>query len=127
VNRRDLLTQLSVGRLALGASLVVRPQLVGGLWLGADARRPAVGVLGRAFGARDAALGGGTLTAMRAGQPLLPWLVAGLVADGTDLLATFVARDKLPRRALPLIGPLAGFAVAVGAANLASVEDSPEA
>jgi hypothetical protein len=125
VKPRDLLTQLSAGRIALGAVLVVRPQLVTSRWLGRDGERPAVGVLGRGFGARDAVLGGGTLAAMRAGEGLRPWLVAGLVADAADLLATYAGRHQLPKASAALIYALAGGALVAGAANLASGDDSP--
>jgi hypothetical protein len=83
-------------------------------------------MLGRAFGARDAVLGAGTLGAIRGGQPLRPWLLAGLVADATDLLSTHLARRHLPRASAPLIYALAGGALVAGAANLASGDDSPQ-
>lgn len=104
---------------------MVRPQLVTGRWLGKDGERPAIAVLGCAFGARDAVLGAGTLAAMRAGHGLRPWLFAGLVADATDLLATHLGRHQLPRASAPLIYALAGGALVAGAANLGSGDDSP--
>jgi hypothetical protein len=125
VKPRDLLTQLSAGRIAIGAILLVRPDLVMSRWLGRDGERPAIAVLGRAFGARDFVLGAGTLAAMRAGEGLRPWLVAGLVADATDLLATHAGRHDLPRASAPLIYAIAGGALVAGAANLASGDDSP--
>ncbi|MEA2421832.1 MAG: hypothetical protein QOF55_931 [Thermoleophilaceae bacterium] len=124
---RDLLTQLSAGRIALGVALIARPRLVTGRWLGKDAQRPAVDVLARAFGARDAVLGAGTLAAMRGGPGALrPWLLAGLAADAVDLLTTHAAREHLPRASAPLIYALAGGALVAGAANLASGDDSPK-
>jgi hypothetical protein len=125
VKSRDLLKQLSAGRIVLGATLIVKPQLVTGMWLGRDGQRPAIAVLGRGFGARDAVLGGGTLAAMRAGQGLKPWLCAGLVADAADLIATHLGRDHLPKASTRLIYALAGGALVAGAANLASGDDSP--
>jgi hypothetical protein len=126
VKPRDLLTQLSMGRIAIGAVLMARPELVTGPWLGKDGRRPAVQMLGRAFGARDAVLGAGTLAAMRGGggAALRPWLLGGLAADAVDLTATHLARHDLPRHAAPLIYALAGGALVAGAANLASGDDS---
>ena len=67
-------------------------------------------------------LGAGTLQALRSGQSLRPWLLAGLVADAADLSATHAGRDHLPPSAAPLIYALAGGALLVGLANLA---DSP--
>jgi hypothetical protein len=122
---RDLLTQLAAGRIAIGATLIVRPEVVTAGWLGRDGRRPAIAVLGRAFGARDAVLGAGTLAAIRSGQGLRPWLYAGLFADAADLIATHLGRHQLPKASAPLIYAIAGGALAVGAANLASGDDSP--
>jgi hypothetical protein len=122
VKPRALLTQLNAGRIALGVGLMARPELVTGQWLGKDGGRHAVMVLARSFGARDAALGAGTLQALRSGQSLRPWLLAGLFADAADLLATHAGRDHLPRPSAPLIYALAGGALLVGLANLA---DSP--
>jgi hypothetical protein len=124
VTPRALLTQLSAGRIAMGATLLAAPQIVTGIWLGADGRRPAVRVLGRGFGARDLVLGAGTLGAMRSRQGVRTWVLAGLVADATDLAATLAARDRLPRTSGPLLIALAGGALVVGAAALASGDDS---
>jgi hypothetical protein len=124
VKPRDLLTQLSLGRLGLGASLVARPDLATSMWVGRDGKRAGGQVLARALGARDAALGAGTLAAVRGGQPTRPWVLAGLVCDATDLLATHAARHHLPKAAAPLIYGLAGTALLVGALN---VEDSEQA
>jgi hypothetical protein len=120
---RDLLTQIAVGRIAVGAALVARPDLVTSTWVGSDGQRPGGRVLARAVGGRDAALGAGTLAALRSGQPLRPWVLAGLLADGADLLATHAARHQLPRAAAPLIYALAGGALVAGAANLATRDD----
>jgi hypothetical protein len=125
VKPRDLLTQLSAGRIALGATLLAKPALATSMWVGRDGGRPGGEVLARALGARDAAIGGGTLAAMRSGQPLRPWVLAGLFSDATDLLATHAARHQLPRAAAPLIYALAGGALVAGAANLATRDDAP--
>jgi hypothetical protein len=127
VTPRALLTQLNAGRVALGLSLIAAPHVVAGMWLGADGRRPAVRVLGRAFGARDLVLGAGTLGAMRSGQSARPWVVAGLVADATDLGATLAGRDHLPRSSAPALVGIAGAALVAGAVALASGDDSPQA
>jgi hypothetical protein len=127
VTPRALLTQLNAVRVVIGASLIAAPQVVAGMWLGKDGRRPAVRVLGRGFGARDLVLGAGTLGAMRSGRPTRPWVVAGLVADATDLGATLAGRADLPRESGPLLAGIAGAALVVGAVALASGDDSPQA
>jgi hypothetical protein len=122
VTPRALLTQLNTGRIVIGAVLIAKPELVTGPWLGKDGGRPAVQVLARGFGARDAALGAGTLAALRGGGSIRTWVLAGLLADAADLLGTCAGRDHLPKPSAPLIYVLAGGALLVGAANLA---DSP--
>jgi hypothetical protein len=124
VTPRALLTQLSAGRIALGAAMILKPPLATSGWVGQVADRPGGRVLARALGARDAALGAITLAALQSGQPLRPVVLAGLVCDGTDLLATHASRHNLPRAAAPLIYALAGGALLVGAANLADSEPS---
>ena len=119
---RALLTQLNAGRVALGATLIARPELATGRWVGRDGSRPGGQVLARGLGARDAALGAGTLVALRGGGPTLPWVLGGILADTTDLLATHAARDRLPRGAAAMIYVLAGGALVAGLANL---PDSP--
>jgi hypothetical protein len=114
--------QLSAGRIALGSALVAKPPLATSGWVGRDGSRPGGQVLARALGARDAALGAATLSAVHSGQPLGPLVIAGMACDATDLLATHAARSDLPKAAAPLIYALAGAALLVGAANLA---DSP--
>ena len=118
---RGLLTSLNAGRVVLGAGLIARPQMATSMWVGRDGERPGGQVLARALGARDAALGAGTLAALSRGHPVLLWVLGGLVCDATDLLATHAARDRLPRSAAPLIYVLAGGALVAGLANV----DSP--
>jgi hypothetical protein len=126
VTPRALLTQLNAGRIVLGALLVVRPEMATSMWVGRDGARPGGQVLARALGARDAALGAGTLAALRARQPVMPWVLGGLLADTTDVLATHAARDRLPRGAAAMIYALAGGAMVAGLANLAD-STSPQA
>jgi hypothetical protein len=126
VKPRDLLMQISAGRIAIGAAMIAKPPLATSGWVGRVAHRPGGHVLARGLGARDAALGAITLVALRSGQPVRPLVLAGLVCDGTDLLATHAARHNLPRLAAPLIYVLAGGALVVGAANLPD-SDAPQA
>ena len=118
--------QLNAGRIALGAVLIARPQLATGRWVGRDGERPGGRVLARGLGALDAALGAGTLVALRGGGPVTPWVLGGVLADTTDLLATHAARERLPRGAAAMIYALAGGALVAGLANLAD-STSPQA
>jgi hypothetical protein len=116
---------LSAGRVALGAALLVTPRLGSGAWIGRHAGEPAVKVITRALGARDVGIGAATLAALDGDGPLRPLLAAALLADGTDLVATLLARDHLPRTAVPLLVAAAGTGVALGAVALAGTDGGP--
>ncbi|ADB53980.1 hypothetical protein Cwoe_5575 [Conexibacter woesei DSM 14684] len=106
---RTLVAGIALGRLALGAVLMAAPRkVVGPGWIGAEAERPAAGVLLRAVGARDVAIAAGTLLALRQGSALKPWVAAGAIADGTDFVATLAAGQAIPPQARAGVGVLAG-------------------
>lgn len=113
MDARPLLTPIALGRLALGALLVAKPQgLVGSGWIGGEeAQRPATTLLLRSVGARDVALGLGTLAAARSGSPLRPWLLGATLADAVDLAATFAAGKSIPTLGRVAIAALAGGAI----------------
>src|SRR5918992_41210 len=96
---RDLAIAQARGRIAVGAAFLVAPSLAGRLWVGGEARRPGAKVLGRAFGARDLALGLGIVIGLDRGTPVRGWLEASALADATDFVATVLARRSLPRAA----------------------------
>jgi hypothetical protein len=85
-----------LGRAAIGAALIAAPALVTQGWLGDDARTDAARVLGRALGARDAALGLGLVQALSSGGSARPWLQAAALADAVDASATLLAWKRLP-------------------------------
>lgn len=90
---------LAATRVVLGATAMVAPSLPGRLWVGREAAASVpVGVLARALGARDLALGLGAVLALRHGAPVRGWVEAGGLADAGDLVATLVALPHLPRR-----------------------------
>lgn len=110
---RNQLLGLALGRLALGALLVAKPQgQIGQSWVGDDdAARPTSAVLFRAVGARDMALALGTLGAFRQGTPLKPWLLGATLADTADLVSTFAAGKAVPAKGRAAIALLAGGAI----------------
>lgn len=124
MNSRTLLTTLAAGRLAIGALLVARPQgPVGAGWVGSEeAQRPTTALLFRSVGARDMALGLGTLAAARSGSPLKPWLLGATLADAIDLVATFAAGRAIPKQGKAAIVLLAGGAIVQQLAIARTVE-----
>ena len=113
--------------MAIGASLLVAPRLLGPMWIGDGADRPVVKMLSRALGARDLALGLGVAVAVDRGKPVRGWLEAAALADGCDLVATLLARDAIPagnRRRVALVAAVS----AVGCAVVArTIDDEPAA
>jgi hypothetical protein len=109
---------LAAGRVLIGASLLAAPDLAAGPWVGDDARTHGARVIVRALGARDAALGAGTLAAAGDRTQLRRWLLASAACDAADFVAT-LGGPRSPARSLVLI--LAAAATVSGAAAAASV------
>ena len=126
LSRRATPTRLSLGRCAAGTVMTLRPSLVP-TSLGVDpvsAGRTSWAV--QMLGARDLALGVGTLVALRRGDARAArvWLAAGLFSDAVDAVAVSAAIGKgavRPSRGALPVGTAVG-AVAIGAAALASDE-----
>lgn len=109
---------LAAGRVLTGATLLAAPDLAAGPWVGGDARTPGARVIVRAMGARDAALGAGTLAAGGDRAQLRRWLLASAACDAADFVAT-LAGPRSPARSLVLI--LAATATVAGGLAAASV------
>jgi hypothetical protein len=92
--------QVAYGRVAIGAALILAPKRVLRPWIGEAGATTGGRVLGAGFGARDLAMGAGTIHALSSGGPVRPWLLASAVVDAVDFTATFAARRSLPRSAL---------------------------
>ena len=115
MNARTIVSSVAIGRLAIGAALMAKPDSEAGAgWVGTDeAQRPVTKVLFRSVGARDVALGVGTMAALRDGARLRPWLLGATLADATDLLATVTAGKALPMKGRVALVLLAGGAIAM--------------
>ena len=109
---------LAAGPMVIGATLLAAPDLAATPWVGADARTRGARVVVRALGARDAALGAGTLSAAGDRTQLRRWLVASAACDAADFVAT-LAGPRSSGRSLVLI--LAAAATVTGAVAAASV------
>jgi hypothetical protein len=123
----QLARALGASRVAFGAGIIVAPRLTAAVWIGPQrAARPEATVLGRALGARDAALGAATLSAFTSKDPSLirAAMAACVLSDGTDLLATLAARRHLPSGPAWFSALAAGASTAVALAALASTRTS---
>jgi hypothetical protein len=114
---------VAVGRVGFGVALMLTPERVSTPWLGSDAARPGTRVATRGLGARDLALGAGTLASRPA--ELERWVTAGILADTADLLATLAAGNSLPRAGRLLVGAVASGGTALGVLALAGLRRAP--
>ena len=96
MDARQAATQLCYARIAFGLGLMLAPRQMAKGWSGSDAVRYGGRVLAVALGARDLALGLGTLRALKRGGPVQDWLLAGAMADGADFVGSLALRDSLP-------------------------------
>jgi hypothetical protein len=122
MDERQIARFLALGRVVIGAGLTALPGTVGSTWIGPVAHQPGAKVAIRALGVRDAAMGLGTHRALVEGDPVGPWLQAGVVSDAVDAAATLVAFRRIgARRAIPALA-LALGAAALGARIAGSVD-----
>lgn len=98
-------------RIGVGVVAFTAPTLPSRPWVGTDAGRASTRTLTRALGARDVALGLGTLQAQRNGSPVRGWLEASALADAGDVIATLAGWGSRPR-----LGRLVVLAAAAGGA-----------
>lgn len=95
-------------RIVLGAAMVLAPAVSARLLGGRDGAQGASRLLARMVGAREVGLGLGVVIALDRGAPVRGWLEACALADGADLAACLLARDRVPRGTLPGVLALAG-------------------
>ena len=105
---------LNAGRTFFGVGMVLAPSLMLKGWVGEDSKLPSVKLVGRTMGVRDAALGIGTLMALRDGKSAKLWLQLGIAADAVDCAATLLAARRIPTRGAILVGAMAAAAAVTG-------------
>jgi hypothetical protein len=116
MDARALARNQALGRLALGAGLMLAPGVFAGGWVGGVADRREGQALAIGLGARDVAIALGILAGLRSRRgAAAAWIRAGVVADAADLAGTLRARDALPPLAAPAVGALAGGSALLGA------------
>jgi hypothetical protein len=104
---------VAVGRIVVGASAYLTPNLSGRLFGLDPDGNPQLPYIGRLFGARDVALGAGVLRSSKKQKDA--WATAGLACDVADVGAGALAgiRGQLPPAAAALVtATAAGFAIA---------------
>ena len=120
---RSAATAIALGRVALGAALLVAPERIGRSWIGPAGTERSVEVMARAVGARDVAIGVGGAAALLSGSDSArAWMLAAAAADLGDMVATLLARDVLPANGVAGVGVLAGGSAVACAATAASLD-----
>lgn len=122
MDHRQNLRFIAAGRILIGIVMLLAPRKGVRGWLGRDADSGGVTLLARAFGAREIALGAGTLGALTTGSPARPWVVAGIVSDGVDAAASVLALRHLPARRALTNATVATSATVAGLAALDAVD-----
>jgi hypothetical protein len=113
--RETATNAIAIGRIAVGTSTWLTPNLAGRLF-GLDPEgNPQLPYVGRLFGARDVALGAGALRSTRKQREA--WMTAGLACDVADVAAGVLAgvRGQLPVSAAALVSATAGAFALAGA------------
>jgi hypothetical protein len=111
VNAVNVARGLAVGRVAIGAALLVAPKLAVG-WVGPDAERESYGVVTRALGVRDMAMGLIALHTAAHPQVGPRWQRTLAGCDAVDLAGTLLARRALPPQGVIAVAAIAGGAIA---------------
>jgi uncharacterized protein (DUF1501 family) len=116
MDTRSLALGLAANRVLFGTAFLVAPERAARSWIGRAAASAGGGVMVRAAGARDLALGAGALAALRGSADARPWLAAHLVSDAADAAATWAARRELgtARTAYAMFMGCASAAIAAG-------------
>jgi hypothetical protein len=116
MDARTAAVALARGRSAFGIVALAAPKLASRAMLGQAGSAAGTSAFARMLGARDLALGVGTVIALDRGAPVRGWLEAGALVDGVDLVTALLAREEMPRAALVSTVALAGVAACTGIA-----------
>jgi hypothetical protein len=110
----DVALSLARGRIAFGASALIAPRLAARVMGAGRAPRGTAPLLARMLGARDIALGLGTVIALDRGKPVRGWIEGSALADAADCLACLLARTELPPNVVRATASLGGASAIVG-------------
>src|SRR2546421_5518215 len=111
-------------RIGLGAAAVLAPGVAARVLGGKRASEGVAPMLARMVGARDIALGLGTVIALDRGKPVRGWLEGSALSDAADFVACLAARDRMTPSAFRAAAGL-GAAAALAGALLSRRLDPP--
>ena len=95
-DERDLARLLGLGRMAIGATMLLMPRQAVKRYMGEADPSWTAAMAMRGLGARDIALGTGLMVALEEDGDVARWLEAGAISDAGDFLATLSNFRQLP-------------------------------
>ena len=128
MDNRRVIAILSIARVGVGTALLLAPRRMGRNWVGSVADDPRAALVIRGFGARDLALGLGTLRALSRNEPLTGWVQMAALGDACDAAAGLAAASSVGAvRTIPTVlsataAAIVGMRTAVGRTPNTTVE-----
>jgi hypothetical protein len=110
-----------IARVGFGIFVSSAPTVMGRTWVGDEADRPGSGVILRALGFRDIALGAGLAGGAMNGNAR-GWLAVTMLSDLGDVAATLIGRDRIDSRGVAITTALAGSGALAAGLLLAAGE-----
>jgi hypothetical protein len=95
--------------------------------MGGKQARGIAPLFARMLGARDIALGLGTVIALDRGKPVRGWLEGSALADSGDFIACLLARDEMPQSAFAMAAAAAAGAAGLGILLSRRLDPAPAA
>ena len=112
MENRRVIALLSIARVGVGTALLLAPRRMGRNWVGSVVDDSRAALVIRGFGARDLALGIGTLRAMQRDEPLTGWVQMAAFGDACDAVAGLAGASSVGfLRAIPTVVSAAAAAV----------------
>ena len=130
MDNRRVIAMLSIARVGVGTALLLAPQRMGRNWVGSVADDPRAALVIRGFGARDLALGLGTLRALSRNEPLTGWVQMAALGDACDAVAGIAAGSSVgAARTIPTVvsataAAVVGMRAAASRSNGSTVEST---
>jgi len=130
MDNRRVIAMLSIARVGVGTALLLAPRRMGRNWVGSVADDPRAALVIRGFGARDLALGLGTLRALSRNEPLTGWVQMAALGDACDAAAGLAAASSVGAvRTIPTVvsataAAVVGMRAAASRSNGSTVEST---
>jgi hypothetical protein len=122
----NLALVMARSRIAIGFAAVVAPGFSAKV-LSGHSEQGIEPLLARMLGARDLALGLGTVIALDKGAPVRGWLEAAALADTADCVTSLLGRSRMSKRAFVGTVALAAASAASGAFLARRLDPAPPA